>query len=409
MITISFFAIGKLCMIGRRTPRPGRSGEDIPKVRLRVIDFGRVSALRSQAAWYGVADRLGPNDDPVLTLCEPAEPYVCIGLNQDAALEVDRDFCAANGIAVLRRRLGGGAVLLDARQLIFHFIVPQHAVPRRPEELYPHFIEPVLRTYRDFGIAARYRPLNDIHVDGRKLGGTAAALLGEAAVLGGMFLFDFDGALMARCLRVPSEKFRDKLGAALADYVTSMRRLLGAVPPRGEVAAAFVAHAANRLGLAAAADAARPDERAAIAAEERHLVDPQWLSRIGRKLVPAGVKLAAGVHLTEGCHKAPGGLLRARMLEADGVIVDLELSGDIDCHPAAALMDLARRLRGAPLDDPDLVDWIASLMQRLGVAAPGMSAGDVAAAIAASRHRNRIGTGTAGRRRREPPRRRAVL
>jgi lipoate---protein ligase len=354
---------------------------------LRVIDFGLVSALRSQAAWYGIADRLGPSDDPVLVLCEPAEPYVCIGLNQDADLELDRDFCAANGIGVLRRRLGGGAVLLDRRQMIFHFILPHRAIPRPPAELYPHFIEPVLRTYRDFGIDARYRPLNDIHVDGRKIGGTAAALLDGAAALGGMFLFDFDGAVMARCLKVPSEKFRDKLRTGLEDYVTSMRRLLGEVPPRHEVARSFIAHAASCLGLAAAADTARPDEAAAIAAEERHLVEPQWRDRVGRKLVPAGVKLAAGVHLTEGCHKAPGGLLRARMLECDGAIVDLELSGDIDCRPAAGLLVLARQLRGTPLDDLRLVERIASLIERLGIAAPGVSAGDVAAAIGASRHR----------------------
>jgi lipoate-protein ligase A len=371
----------------RPDAKAGTKRQDLPTVRLRVIDFGLVSALHSQAAWYGVAARFGASDDPVLTLCEPAEPYLCIGLNQDAALELDRDFCAANGIGILRRRLGGGAVLLDSRQMIFHFIFPQHAVPHRPEELYPHFIEPMLRTYRDFGIDARYRPLNDIHVDCRKIGGTAAALLGEAAVLGGMFLFDFDGALMARCLRVPSEKFRDKLRTGLADYVTSMRRLLGEAPPRREVAAVFVAHAAGCLGLAAAAAALRADEAAAIEAEERHLVDPQWLHRVGRKLVPAGVKLAAGVHLTEGCHKAPAGLLRARLLECDGTIVDLEFSGDVDCRPADGLLGLAQGLLGARLDDPGLVERIASLMQRLGVAAPGMSAGDVAAAIAASRHR----------------------
>jgi lipoate-protein ligase A len=342
--------------------------------------------LRSQAAWYGVADRLGPGDDPALILCEPAEPYVCIGLNQDAALELDHEFCAARGIGILRRRLGGGAVLLDRHQMIFHFVFPHRAVPRRPEQLYPHFIEPVLRTYRDFGIDASYRPLNDVHVGGRKIGGTAAAWLGEAAVLGGMFLFDFDGALMARCLKVPSEKFRDKLRTGLDDYVTSMRRLLGRAPPRHQVAAAFVAHAASCFGIAAAASTVRRDEMETIEAEERHLVDPQWRHRVGRKLVPAGVKLAAGIHLTEGCHKAPGGLLRARMLECDGTIADLELSGDIDCRPDCGLSALARQLRGAPLDGPRLVDRILDLMQRLEIVAPGVSAGDVAAAVAASRH-----------------------
>jgi lipoate-protein ligase A len=356
-------------------------------MRLRVIDLGLVSALRSQALWYGVACRLGPSDDPVLTICEPAEPYVCLGLHQDADLELDRAFCTANGIAILRRRLGGGAVYLDRRQTIFHFIFPQHAVPTRPERLYPHFIEPVLRTYRDFGVDAVYRPLNDIHVGGRKIGGTAAAVIGEAAILGGMFLFDFDGALMARCLKVPSEKFRDKLSTSLDDYVTSMRRLLRAAPPRGDVLACFISHVVRCLGLAAASDGARPEERAAIEAEEAHLLKPEWLGRVGRKLVPAGVKLAEGVHLTEGCYKSPGGLLRARLLESDGVIADLELSGDIDCRPTDGLEALARQLCGAALSDRRLADTVSNAMVRLGIIAPGMAASDVAAAIAASRHR----------------------
>lgn len=355
-------------------------------MRLRVIDLGLVPALRSQAAWYGVASRLRSPDDPVLTLCEPAEPYVCIGLHQDADLELDRGFCTANGIAILRRRLGGGAVYLDRRQTIFHFMFQQHHVPRRPERLYPYFIEPVVRTYRDLAIDAVYRPLNDIHVKGRKIGGTAAALIGDIAVLGGMFLFDFDGEVMARCLKVPSEKFRDKLRIGLDDYVTSMRRLLPAVPSRRDVVDRFVGHVETCLGAVAAADLARSDELAAIAEEEQHLVNPEWLGRVGRKLVPAGVKLAAGVHLTEGCHKAPGGLLRARLLESNGRVVDLELSGDVDCRPSDGLAALATQLRGAPIEESQLVRCVSNAMKRLKVAAPGMTAGDVVAAIAASRY-----------------------
>jgi lipoate---protein ligase len=340
-------------------------------MRLRVVDLELVSALRSQALWYGFARQLGPLDAPVLTICEPAEPYVCIGLHQDADLELDRAFCAANRIAMLRRRLGGGAVYLDRRQTIFHFIFPQRAVPTQPERLYPHFIEPLLRTYRDFGIDAVYRPLNDIHIGGRKFGGTAAALIGEATVLGGMFLFDFDGALMARCLKVPSEKFRDKLRTSLDDYVTSMTRLLGAAPPRDDIVACFIFHVEHCLGVAAASDGVHAEEQAAIEAEEAHLLMPEWLGRVGRKLVRAGVKLAEGVHLTEGCHKALGGLLRARLLESDRVIADLELSGDIDCLPADGLEALAQQLRGAPLDDERLVDNVVRAMERLGIVAPG--------------------------------------
>lgn len=356
-------------------------------MRLRVIDFGLVPPLRSQAAWYGVARRLQEKDDAILTVVDPSEPYVCIGLHQDADLELDRKFCAANGIAIIRRRLGGGAVYLDRRQMIFHFVFPRHTAPQHAERLYPHFIEPVLRTYRDLGIAAVYRPLNDIHVDGRKIGGTAAALIGEATVLGGMFLFDFDGAVMARCLKVPSEKFRDKLRTSLEDYVTSMRRLLPAVPSREHVKARFLHHAADCLGVDPRADTVQAAEEVAIREEESHLAEPSWLHRIGRKLVPEGVKLAAGVHLTEGCHKARGGLVRARLLERQGSIADLELSGDFDCRPAHGLASLAARLRGVSLDDSELGEAVTRGMTELGIETAGVTAEDVAAAITASRHR----------------------
>jgi lipoate-protein ligase A len=358
------------------------------RIPLRVLDFGAVSALRSQAAWYGLARERRGGEEAALTLVESAEAYVCIGLHQDADLEVDRDFCAARGIAVIRRRLGGGAVYLDRRQLIFHFIVPREGVPQRPERLYPYFIEPVVRTYRDLGIAAVYRPLNDIHVEGRKIGGTAAALFEESAVFGGMFLFDFDGAALARCLKVPSEKFRDKLRTSLEDYVTSMRRLLPEVPSREAVKARFLAHAAECLGVEPRADRARPQELKAIEEEEAHLLDPAWQSRVGRKLVPEGVKLAAGVHLTEGCYKAPGGLVRARLLEREGRIANLELSGDFDCRPAAALAALAARLQGAALDADTLAHRVAKAMAEFEIEAVGVAAEDIASAIASSRHRD---------------------
>jgi len=96
-------------------------------MRLRFIDLGLVSPLRSQAAWYGFARRLKEKGEPVLTIVEPSEPYVCIGLHQDPDLELDREFCAANGIAIIRRRLGGGAVFLDRRQMI--------ALSNRPKSL----------------------------------------------------------------------------------------------------------------------------------------------------------------------------------------------------------------------------------------------------------------------------------
>ena len=100
-------------------------------MRLRVIDFGLVPALRSQAVYHGLAETIGPDSAPILSLASPETPYVCIGMHQDLAKEVDEAFCAANGFPVWRRQVGGGAVYLDRNQLFTHFIYPQRHTHHR--------------------------------------------------------------------------------------------------------------------------------------------------------------------------------------------------------------------------------------------------------------------------------------
>jgi lipoate-protein ligase A len=356
-------------------------------MRMRVIDCGYVSASLSQAIWYGVAAQMRPEGEPALTLVNSLDPYVCIGLHQDARLEVDADYCGRAGVAILRRRLGGGAVYLDENQLIFHFVLPRRRAPERASKLYPVFIEPVLRTYRDLGIDATYRPVNDIHVDGRKIGGTAAAVLDQATVLGGMFLFDFDTKTMAHCLKVPSEKFRDKLHKTLDEYVTSMRRLLPEVPSRETVKSIFLRHVADCLDIAPHESTTTEIEGAAIAAEALQLTDPNWVWQVGRRFVTQGVKVTAETYLSEGAYKAPGGLIRVQLLERSGHVVDIEITGDFTCNPSSGVVGLAARLKGESLSRPHLDDTIADAIASLHLDLPGVDARHIAAAIEASRPR----------------------
>ena len=355
-------------------------------MRMRVIDSGQVSAAQSQALWYGVASQMNPESDPVLTLVHSRDPYICIGFHQNVRLEVDENYCREWGIGVLRRRLGGGAVYIDSDQLIFHFVFPRQKAPGRVSQLYPLFIEPVVRTYRDLGIDAAYRPINDIQVAGRKIGGTAAVILEQATVLGGMFLFDFDAATMARCLKVPSEKFRDKLHQSLEDYVTSMRRLLPAVPSRATVKLLFLRHVADCLDVAPETSISHDLESAASVEEVLRLSDPGWTARLGRKFVSHGVKLTADTTLTEGVCKAPGGLVRVRVVAREDRIVDIEISGDFTCQPPAGIAVLADRLRGESLSSAHLADRVAMIVDDLHLELPGVAPEHPAAAIGHSRH-----------------------
>jgi len=247
------------------------------------------------------------------------------------------------------------------------------------------FIEPVVRTYQELGVNAQYRPVNDIQVDGRKIGGTGAASIGESTVMAGSFMYDFDTANMARCLKVPSEKFRDKLKSTLDDYMTTMVKQLDEVPNRGHLITLFLKHCAGALGVTPEMSEPTEAELKAIAEEEKALTDPDWTYKLGRKFVEMGVKISSGTHLTESAHKAPGGLIRVHLLESDGKIGDLMLSGDFTCLPPGAIDSLAERLVGETLDADALTKAAASGIDAVGAEIPGVEPADFATAIMAAK------------------------
>lgn len=348
---------------------------------LRVLDFGSVPPVMSLAIWHGVADAMAATDDPVLTLSNPDAPFICVGFHQDVAQEVDEPWCAAQRMPVIRREAGGGAVLLDAPHLFVHFIYPRRLAGGRAASLYPRFIAPLVETYRTLGVAAEYRALNDIHVHGRKIGGSAIAAIGEAVVFAGMILFDFDVERMSRALRVPSEKFRDKLRTSLSDYITSLNRELGTPPSRGRVIGTLLRHLPRTLDAEPMRSEAREDERAAIERRAVLLLEPDWTYKRGRRALAEGVKLMAGAALVEIDRKAPGGLMRLRVLARDGVLVDLDLAGDFTCLPIDGPARLATAMRGLRLDAPDLPACIDRHIAALGLDMPGVSGADLAAAL----------------------------
>jgi len=353
-------------------------------MKLRVIDFGVVSALRSQAVYHGIAETITETSDPVLIMVSPETPYVCVGMHQEIAKEVDMDFCKSANLPVYRRHVGGGAVYLDENQWFTHFIYPRKKAPEFASNLYPMFIEPVVRTYNQLGVEAGYRPVNDIQVNGRKIGGTGAASIGDATVMVGSFMYDFDTETMARCLKVPSEKFRDKLRQTLDDYMTTMAKELPEPPPRGKLKELFLANCADVLGVDPVEVQPTEAEIAAIDQAEKDLTDPEWTNIQGRKLVALGVKISEGMHLTESMHKAPGGLVRVHLLGLDGKVTELMISGDFTCLPPDGVDRLAAELHGVALSQDALATAADEAMKKLHVEMPGVTGADIATAVMAA-------------------------
>ncbi len=349
---------------------------------IRLLDFGQVGSLRSLAIFHGVGYAMRQDTPDTITITRPADPFVSIGHHQDARTEVDLDFCDEAGVPVYRREIGGGAVYLDEGQTFWHTIFHQSRVPTTLTDVYTRFLAgPVLALNR-MGIPAIHRPVNDIQVEGRKIGGTGAATVGESMIVAGSLMFDFNYELMVRVLRVPSEKFRDKMYSTMKEYLTTINRELGeGAPSRTEGVRILTECFAETLGSELVLDEPRPDEFAAIAEQEERIASRDWLHLDGLPASGDMVKIAQGVKVIEGVHKAPGGLVRATVAIRDGLVDGLVLSGDFFMEPAEALGELQDALVGVR-HDPDAVLGVVK-EQLAHVDAPGLDAADVTAAVLA--------------------------
>ncbi|MEO5919108.1 MAG: biotin/lipoate A/B protein ligase family protein [Candidatus Limnocylindrales bacterium] len=349
-------------------------------VPIRLLDLGTVDPVRSQTIYHAVGYSMTPTSPDTIMLVSPDAPYVSIGRHQDVDREVDRAVCADLGFPIIRREIGGGAVYLDGNQLFTQWIFAADHLPPTVEGRFALYCDTLVQTYRALGIEAAYRPVNDIHVNGRKIGGTGAARMDNAEVVVGSLMFDFDILTMSRVLKVPSEKFRDKVYQTLSEYMTTMTRELGEAPDRAPVIEAYVATCSAALGRPIELGSLRDDELALADQLDARFASLEWLEE-GGGLRRAGVKIHEGVHVAEGATKAPGGMIRCVAVIRDDTLDDISFSGDFTARPAEMPQELAAALVGCAVVENAIQERVSDYYLRVHPETPGVSASDWVTAI----------------------------
>jgi lipoate-protein ligase A len=343
-----------------------------------LFDLGKLPGQQSMLIFHTLA-RMGIE---ALVIVSPKTPLASIGYFQDAQQEVDLLYCKVLGIPFMRREVGGGATYLDENQ-IFYQLIWRKDHPKFPKAIYdifPWFSEVPVETYRTFGIQAEYRAINDIVTkEGRKIAGEGGGNIGECMVFVGGILLDFDYKTMSRILKVPDEKFRDKVYKAMEGNLTTMKRELGAFPPREEVVSVLKGKFEKRIGklTPASLNSEIFDKMRQV---EAWMTSEEFLFKKTPK-IPQGVKIKEGVELFYGLHKAKGGLIRTVEEVSESHLEAITLSGDFTFFPKEQLIGLEDSLEKIVLKEEKIIERVENFYEERGIESPGVESKDFAATI----------------------------
>ena len=342
---------------------------------MELYKLGKIPWEETQLIYHSLA-LMGRE---ALCLVSPASPYVCIGYHQDLAQEVDLEFCRANDIPIFRREVGGGAVFLDGNQLFFHLILKRDnpITPKRIDAFYQKFLKPVIEVHHRIGIPAKYKPVNDLIVENRKISGTGAGEIGDCIVFVGNLILDFDYETMARVLKITDEKFRDKVKKTIEDNLSTIRRELGqekADQWDEDILNNMMAEEFEKLlgtMTPAGKDSRLEDKMQAL---QRTMMEDDWLHLRGKRVDGRVVKVRSGLEVAQRMHKATGGLIRVEYCVADGRFKAVAISGDYFCFPQDTVNRLVAAIDGAPVKD--IFEVLSGFYQRGQFEWPGVGVDD---------------------------------
>jgi len=135
------------------------------------------------------------------------EPSIIIGKNQNTIEEINTEYVESNGIHVVRRLSGGGAVYHDLGNLNFSFITKDDG---ESFHNFRKFTEPVVAALKKLGVNAELSGRNDLEVEGRKISGNAQFSTKGKMFSHGTLLFNSEMDHVVSALKVKKDKIESK-------------------------------------------------------------------------------------------------------------------------------------------------------------------------------------------------------
>ena len=166
-----------------------------------------------------------------------------MGRHQIAHQEVDLDYCRAEGIDVVRRKSGGGAIFADEGNIMWSLIAEEGPV----EPLFQAYAQRVAEALGQLGAEVKVTGRNDLTLaQGGKICGNAFYHLPHRNIIHGTMLYDTDPPRMQAALHPEEAKLTSKGVASVRSRIALLKDHLSF---RGQRIAPQVAPLALRSDL----------------------------------------------------------------------------------------------------------------------------------------------------------------
>ncbi|MCY8067855.1 lipoate--protein ligase LplJ [Bacillus haynesii] len=151
------------------------------------------------------------------------QPSIIIGKNQNTIEEINTKYVDENGIIVVRRLSGGGAVYHDLGNLNFSFITKDDG---NSFHNFKKFTEPVVAALKKLGVDAELSGRNDLMANGRKISGNAQFSTKGRMFSHGTLLFDSEIEHVVSALKVKKDKIESKGIKSIRSRVANISEFL---------------------------------------------------------------------------------------------------------------------------------------------------------------------------------------
>lgn len=196
----------------------------------RMIPFQYFNAFTNMALDEAIMEGIrNGTSQPTIRFYGWEPSAVSIGVFQGVRNEVNLENTKKNGVDVVRRLTGGGAVYHDRLgEVTYSLIAPLDFFPTNIIESYRVICDDIVFALQQLGINATFAPINDILVNEQKISGNAQTRRNGILLQHGTILYSVDVETMFSLLNVSDQKISDKLIKSVQKRVTSVQDQTGA-------------------------------------------------------------------------------------------------------------------------------------------------------------------------------------